>query len=232
MAKKKQNQEVHSPIEGVEESISRAEQFIENNLRSVGIAIGAVIAVILLYFGYQSYIVEPAELEAQQAIFPAQEYFEADSLNKALNGYAGNMGFVQVADEFSGTKAGNLANYYAGVCYLNTGDYKNAIAYLEDFSSNDGTMNVIATGAIGDAFHELNQPEEALEYYEKAAGLSGNEFTTPIYLQKAAKTAEMLKDWKTALKYYNRMREEFPNADQSRDVEKFISYCEAKVAQS
>lgn len=226
MAKKKQEQEVHSPIENVDASFNKAEQFIENNLSLVGIILGAILLLGAGVWGYQNFISEPNELEAQNAIYPAQQYFEADSLKLALNGGGGNPGFLQVADEYSSTKAGNLANYYAGVCYLNLGQFDKAIEYLEQYSGNDGVISVYATGNIGDAFHELNQPEEALEYYTKASNMEGNDFTTPYYINKAAKTAEMLGEWSTALKMYKRLRDDFPNSDPARDVEKFITYCE------
>lgn len=232
MAKKKKQQDVISPVDNVDQTLSRAEQYVEGNWNKILYVIGIAGALIAAYFGYQKYMVEPAEQEAQIAMYEAQQYFEQDSLTQALNGAGGNLGFLDIADEFGGTAAGNLANYYAGVCYLQLGDYSNAIAYLDDYSGNDGVFNVLAKKAIGDAFHELNQTEDALDYYTKAANAKGNEFSTPIALEKAAQTAEMLNKWDKALGFYQRLKNEFPDARQSKDVDKFIAYCEAKVANS
>lgn len=228
MAKKKNIQQTETAIDNVDATLSRAEQFIENNLKQVLIGLGAVIAIVLGYWGYGEYIVAPLEDEAQHAIFPAQRAAQNDSLRLAVEGNINQMGFVEVADEYSSTKAGNLANYYAGMCYLQMGEFEKAIEHLDKFSSNDGVLNVQAVAGIGDAFHELNQPEEALDYYTKAANLDGNDFSTPVVLKKAAQTAEMLSKWSTALKMYKRLQKEYPDAQESREIEKFISYCEQK----
>lgn len=231
MAKSQQNDPANEVLENVETSLNRAEEFIEQNRNPLLIGFGVVVVIALAYFGYTKYIVEPLELEAQQEIFMAQKYFEQDSLNLALNGITGqNMGFIDIADEYSSTKAGNLANYYAGICYLQLGQFESAIEYLDAFSSNDEVLSVIAKGAIGDAFLELEQPEEALEYYVEATKQSANTFAVPIYLNKAAKTAEMLNDYKQALSLYERIKSDFPDSQEAADADKNIAFAETKLA--
>jgi tetratricopeptide (TPR) repeat protein len=159
----------------------------------------------------------------------AQKYFEQDSLQLALNGDGPNLGFLDIADEYSSTKAGNLANYYAGVCYLNLGQFENAITYLDQFSGDDEIISVVAKGAIGDAFLELNQPEEALEYYSKAAGMNDNDFVIPIYLMKAAQTAEILGDYNKALSFYKRIKSDFPESREASDIDKQIAFAANKA---
>jgi tetratricopeptide (TPR) repeat protein len=44
----------------------------------------------------------------------------------------------------------------------------------------------MAYGALGDAYSEKEEYENALQYYTKAANVSANQLTTPIYLMKAA----------------------------------------------
>lgn len=229
MAKKNKIEETHTAVDNVDATLGKAEQYIENNLSKVLIGLGAVIVVILAYWLYETQVVAPNEETAQHEIYKAQLALEGDSLRLALNGNFNQMGFLEVADEYSGTKAGNLANYYAGFCYLQLGEFENAIEYLDKFSSNDGTFNVLALQGIGDAFHELNQPKEAFDYYAKAANAEGNNFVTPIALKKAAQTAEMLEKWNDAIKFYTRLMTEYPNAPESREAEKFISYCEQKA---
>ena len=231
MAKKQQKDQATEVLENVETSLNRAEEFIESNRNPLLIGLGVVVALALAYFGYTKYIAEPLELEAQQEIFMAQKYFEQDSLNLALNGVTGqNMGFIDIADEYSSTKAGNLANYYAGICYLQLGQHAEAIEYLDAFSSSDEVLSVVAKGAIGDAFLELNQPEEALEYYTAATKINGNDFAVPIYLNKAAKTAEILNDYKQALALYKRIKSDFPDSQEAADADKNIAYAETKLA--
>jgi len=231
MAKKVQKKDQATEVlENVESSLTRAELFIENNRNPLLIAAGAVLAIALAFYGYKKFIADPLELEAQQEMFMAQKFFEQDSLSLALNGQGASMGFIDIADEYGSTKAGNLANYYAGICYLNLGDFENAIVYLDDFSSSDQVLSVVAKGAIGDAFLELNQPKEALEYYADAATTSDNEFAVPIYLNKAAKTAEIMNDYSAALKYYKRIKADFPDSQEANDADKNISYLETKLS--
>jgi tetratricopeptide (TPR) repeat protein len=227
-AKKDQTTEV---FENVEQSLTKAELFFEQNRNPLLIAVGALLGIALIYFGYTKYILEPQEAEAQEMIFRAQKYFEQDSLRLALNGDGTNLGFLELADEYSSTKAGNLANYYAGICYLNMGEFENAIVYLDQFSANDEILSVIAKGAIGDAFLELNQPEDALDYYSKASASSDNNFVVPIYLLKAAQTAEILGDYKKALSFYERIKEDFADSREATDIEKQIAYAANKVNQ-
>jgi len=227
-AKKDQTTEV---FENVEQSLTKAELFFEQNRNPLLIAVGALLGIALIYFGYTKYIQEPQEAEAQEMIFRAQKYFEQDSLRLALNGDGTNLGFLELADEYNSTKAGNLANYYAGICYLNMGEFENAIVYLDQFSANDEILSVIAKGAIGDAFLELNQPEDALDYYSKASASSDNNFVVPIYLLKAAQTAEILGDYKKALSFYERIKEDFADSREATDIEKQIAYAANKVNQ-
>ena len=230
MAKKRvKTDQTTEVLENVEQSLTKAEVFFEENRNPLLIGVGVILGLALIYFGYQNYIVKPQEAEAQEMVFMAQKYFEQDSLKLALNGDGPNLGFLDIADEYSSTKAGNLANYYAGVCYLNMGQYENAIEYLDQFSGDDEIISVIAKGAIGDAFLELNQPEEALEYYTKATKVNDNGFVIPIYLMKAAQTAEILNDYKQALTFYKRIKSDFPESSEASDIDKQIAFASNKA---
>jgi len=150
MAKKKNKTE--DQFAQIEETLSRTEQYIEKNQENlVRIVLGTVV-IIALFMGYQKFYIAPMEKEAQADMFMAELYFEKDSFNLALTGEDNVfIGFIDIADEYSGTKAAELANYYAGLSYLNTGDFENAIEYLDDFSSNDIILSSLALGCIGDA---------------------------------------------------------------------------------
>jgi tetratricopeptide (TPR) repeat protein len=136
---------------------------------------------------------------------------------------------LDIVNEYSGTPAANLANYYAGMAYLNLRDYINAITYLENFSSDDAMLSPIAKGGIGDAFAQLNQPENALEYYEKAVAASDNEFTVPMYLFKAGTIAMQIGDNAKALKYFNRIKDEFSTSTEATNIDVFIGKAEASL---
>ena len=142
-----------------------------------------------------------------------QQYFDQaltneaakDSLlNLALNGAEGKFGFLDIIDEYSGTKAANLASYSAGMAYLNQQNYQEAISHLENFSSDDAILGALAKGAIGDSFSQLDQPEEALDYYTKAIAHNTNDYTTPRFLYKAGVAAMDLGYDEKALEYFTR----------------------------
>ena len=226
----KQNKTEEEVLVDVTGSITKAEKFFEENRKSITVIFVALFVLVGGYFAYLYFYLQPREQEAQQEIFWAQQYFEQDSLRLALRGDGEHYGFLDVADEYSGTKAGNLANYYAGVCYLNQGEYEKAISLLDEFDSNDPILSVIAEGAIGDAFLELDQPKEALEYYKRAVSGQENAFIVPFYLLKAGMLAEQNGDLKAALSFYKRIKKDFPDSREANEIEKFISRVEAKNA--
>jgi tetratricopeptide (TPR) repeat protein len=231
MAKEKKEIDlVERPIEAVEETFSKAETLFHTYQKQITYVVGAVVAAVALTWGYQEFIAKPAEEEAQLALYPAQDVFAQDSLNLALNGNAEFMGFVEIADEYSNTKAGNLANYYAGLCYLGLGQAEQAIDYLEEFDGDGTFLDIVATGAIGDAFADLKQPEEAEEFYAKAASFEANEFLTPFFLSKAALAAELNSDLDAALEYTKRIKADFPNSAQGANADALIAFYEAKLA--
>lgn len=214
----------------LDETASKTEDFVAKNQK---IIIGLVAGVAILtigYLGYQKFIAAPKEQDAANEMFVAQQNFEkatngvaSDSLyNLALNGSEGKFGFLKIADEYSSTAAGNLANYYAGISYLNTGKYDQAIDFLEKFKSEDMILGALAKGAIGDAYSQKNQPKEALGFYVKAAEYNTNDFTTPRFLMKAGKTALALNQKEDALKYFNEIKEKYEATPEGASVDALI----------
>ena len=166
------------------------------------------------------------EKEAQAELFMAELYFQKDSFNFALNGDGQNLGFVYIAAEYSLTKAGALANYYAGLSYLNTGDFKNAIEYLGDFSSDDVLLSALALGCIGDAYYELADTDNALSYYEDAAEKNVNDFITPRYMFKQAMIHEKNGDFADALALYKAIEADYKTSREGNGIEKYIQRIE------
>ena len=175
------------------------------------------------------FVKEPKNREAQAAMFMAQRYFEADSLTKALNGDGVNMGFLAIADEYSSTDAGNLANYYLGVIYMQKGQFDNAIESLGKFDSDDLIVSSMALGLIGDAYLEKNDQENALKYYLEAASKNKNTFTTPMYMMRAGLVYEMQNKWEEALKQYESIKKEYYRSAEGQEIDKYISRANAKL---
>lgn len=214
----------------LDETASKTEAFVEKNQKYIFVIIGVVAAVVLGYLGYNEFVAKPKQVEAMNDMFQAQKYFEdavngveKDSLyNLALNGGEGKFGMLDIVKEYSGTPAANLANYYAGTAYLRLKDYKNAVEYLSNFKSDDEILAPLAKGNIGDAFVQLNQPEDALGYYEEAAKMRDNEYTTPMYLYKAGTIALDLGQADKALGYFEKIKEDYANATEASNIDVFI----------
>src|SRR5438477_273262 len=156
--------------------ILKAKGFWAKNQKPVSIVLVVIIVLVGGWYIYNNYVVAPKEEEAEKTMFKAEQYFRQDSLKLALNGDQFNRGFVYVINNYGSTKAGNLAKYYAGLCYLRTSDFNRAVKYLKDFSTNAKQIQMMAYGALGDANSELNKNDDAINYYKKAA----NEFTDDV----------------------------------------------------
>jgi tetratricopeptide (TPR) repeat protein len=214
----------------LDETASRTEDFVAKNQRIIIGVVGAIALLTVGYLAYQKFVAAPKEDEAATEMFQAQQYFQqatdgvaSDSLYKlSLKGAEGKFGFVDIADKYSGTDAGNLANYYAGIAYLNTGKYTEAIEYLGKFKSEDIVLSALAKGAIGDAYSQNKQPKEALENYVKAVEANKNDFTTPRFLLKAGKTALALGNKEEALKYFTDIKDNFDASPEAASVDVLI----------
>ena len=212
----------------VQETISKAERYFEANKNSLSIIGGAIILLVGGYFAWTKLYLAPLEEEAQKAIFTAERYFENDSLNKAIDGDGQFDGFKSIIEKYGPTKSGNLAHMYLGLCYLHKGMFEDAITELKEYDGNDLMLAPISLGAQGDALSELGKQEEAIDQYIKAAEENKNDFTTPIYLMKAATLYESTSKFKEAIQIYNKIRTEYPETREGRDIEKYISRAKAK----
>ena len=233
-AEKEQNIEDGSTTAEVfntlDETASKTEAFVAKNQKYIFIIVGLVAAVVLGSLAYKEYIAKPKQLNAMNDMFQAQKYFDQavngvakDSLfNLALNGGEGKFGMLDIISEYSGTPSANLASYYAGTAYLKLKDYKNAVEHLSNFKSDDEVLAALAKGNIGDAFVQLDQKEDALGYYEQAAKLRNNEYTTPMYLHKAGIIALDLGKADKALTHFKTIKDDFPTSTEAANVDVFI----------
>jgi TolA-binding protein len=223
------NEENPTGFQSVENALSRTEQYIEENQKSLSIIIVAIIVVVGGYLGYKKFYLEPNNREAQGAMYVAEQYFEKDSFKLALEGDGANYGFLDIIDEYSVTKTANLAHYYAGICYLRTGQYEDAIEHLEKFDAEDIMVASVALGAIGDCYLELNDKEKAASFYLKAGNRKKNSFTSPLYLKKAGLVFEDLKQYEKALKAYQSIEKNYPDTEEGRQIKKYITAVKIKM---
>ncbi len=210
--------------------------FYEKNKQMVNYVGGGLVAIIAGILFFQLYYLPTQEAEAVNESFWAEKFFEKDSFNIALNGGANvvtadgpkqMMGFTAIADQYGMTRTGNLANYYAGVCLLRTGKFADAIDYLKKYSNSDQVIAPIAQGAIGDCYMELNQFDDAITHYQKAADIVDNKFTSPYFLKKLGFACELKGDYSRAVESYERIDKEYRQSTEARDIAKFIARAKA-----
>ena len=214
----------------LDQTASKTEEFIAKNQKVIFGVVAVIALVTVGYVLFQKFVAEPKEENAASEMFLAQQNFQkategtkSDSLyNLALKGSEGKFGFIDIASKYEGTDAGNLANYYAGMAYLNTGKYDEAISYLEKFKSEDMVLSTLAIGAIGDAHAQKNQPKVALEFYVKASESNKNDFTTPRFLLKAGHTALGLNNKADALKYFTEIKEKYEATPEAANIDALI----------
>jgi TolA-binding protein len=231
MAKKeKSGLDIIESPEALQQEFNKAEGFLKNNQKLLTIIGGGILAVVLGVVGY-NYYTNSQDEEAQAAMVNAFFAYEADSTKQALNGTGGNEGLIAIADNYKGTKGGNIATYVAGSLLLKQGKFDEAIERLKDFSSNDLLVQGCAYVLIGDAYMEKKSVEDAISYYRKAADYKPNKTFTPKYLMKLATAYEVAKNNKEAIGVYSEIIEKYPESIEIGNAKKYKSKLEGTVGE-
>lgn len=220
MAKSEEKKDLLENPEILAEKVEGVEHWIESNPKIVFSVLGVVILIVGGYFGYRYWTGTQDEL-AQSEMFAAVRYFEADSLETAMNGDGNNLGFKQIIEDFPRTDAGNLANFYAGSICLKQGKFPLAILYFEDFKSDDQLIQARAYSLTGDAYMEQKKYEEAADFYTKAANYKPNKYFSPTYLMKAALAYEKLNQKEKAIKAYQEVIEKYWESSEFQNARKY-----------
>ncbi len=230
-------------LENVEEALSKTELWIENNQKTLWIILIALLVIAFSIYGFSRYKAKknetaknlsfPSEIsfeeKATQAVDFASYYMQNEDYTTALNGDGEKVGFLNIVNEYGSTKAGKLAAYYAGLCYLKQGDYNNAIEYLKKYTNDDKVLSPLALGLIADCYLELGDQQNAVAYYEKAAKKNANDFTSPMHLVKLGMTYEIMGNYAKALETYKILKKDYPNSNEAFEITKTIAYLEEKM---
>lgn len=227
MAKKKTTEEDN--LQELESALTKTEQFIEDNQQNILYVVGAVVLIVAGYLSFHKFYKQPKEAEALSQMFMAENYFEKDSFNLAINGDGNYLGFLDIIDDYGITKSANRAKYYTGISYLQLGQYEDAIDYLKKFKTDDMLLAPVKAGAIGDAMLELGNNEGALKQYKKAYSESPNELTTPVYKMKAAKLHESMNEFDKALKLYEEIKKDYPESTEGTAADRYIARVKIKI---
>jgi predicted negative regulator of RcsB-dependent stress response len=228
--KEKSGVEIIESAEALQKEFNKAEGFLKNNQKVLLIAGVAIIAAVAGFFGYNYYNDSQNEA-AQVAMYDAVYAFEADSLNQALNGTGGNEGLLSIAENYAGTKAGKLANFYVGIIYMKQAKYDEAILAFEKFSSDDAILQSKAYALIGDANVEKKNLEQAITFYQKAASHKPNKFFTPVYLSKLAAVYTESKKINEAIDTYKTIIEEYATSTEAVNAKKYKARLEATIGE-
>jgi len=221
MAKKKKGDSSQG-LKNVEETLTKTEQFLEQNYKLLIYVLGVIVVLVGLFWLFRMYLVKRNN-EAQSQMYQAERYLEIDSLNLALYGDGNYLGFLDISEDYKFTKAGNLARYSAGICFLHLGQYEDAIDMLEKYSKKDKLIGSLAIGATGDAWVEMRDIDKGITKYIEAAEYADNEFNTPIFLMKAGELYELEGSFDKALEIYERIQSEYPQSTEGSSIEKYIA---------
>ena len=207
--------------EKIEETVSKTEQFYNENKKTIWGCILAAAIIALGVLAYNQLYLKPKKAEAQEQVYPAEAAFRNGNFDLALNGDGNNYGFAQVIDEY-GSKAGQAVYLYAGICELELQNYEEAVNYLKKYKGKDVILSARALACLGDAYVGLQDYEAAVAQYEKAAAVNDNAFAAG-YLLKAGVACEELGDKGKALKFYEKIKDQYPQSVEGYDIDKYIN---------
>ncbi len=200
--------------------------------KSIIIAVAAIVVIIVGVVVYNTYVVGPREEKASTALSASQELFDNEQYAEALPG------FEQVASDYSGTKAANLAKLYAGLCYANLEQWESAVSYLEAFSpSDDAMISPAGVAALGNAYANVGKVDKAVSTLKKAAKLAdkqsingANISFSATYLIEAGILLESEGKTSEALALYKDIKAKYIGSQpvQSKEIDKYIARCEEK----
>ena len=229
MAKKAVNPATKQEQKGLEEALSKSEQFFENNKKTI---FGCLIAIIVIIAGgmlYNAKVAQPRQIKAAEAIFPGETYFINGDYNTALDGDAyGFEGFVELSKQYNSTKAGKLAGLYAGLCYAQLDSMEIAQKYLAKFNGKDQMVAPAALGALANCYATAGQNSKAVATFEKAAKKANNNLLSPYYYFQAGLIYEAMDKPAQALKTYKMIKAKYPDSIEGQDIDKYIARLTSK----
>jgi TolA-binding protein len=201
-----------------------AQEFWNKNSKYIVYGFAAIVLLVGGYFLYQNYFKAPQEKKAAEAMWRAEEFFRADSVKLALNGAGANQGFLKIISKYGGTKAGNLARFYAGASYMKLGDFNNAIKHLKEFSTDDELLKVRTAGLLGDAYAETGKKNDAAESYKKAGTIfEADNINSPEYLFRAGLMYETMGKAESAIDMYTRIKQKYPATQRGVEIDKYLA---------
>lgn len=218
-----QNKKNEDGLAEVEVVLTKTEQFFEKNLNVTIYVVLGIVVLVLAILGINKYMVAPKTVEAQNQMFAAQNYFEKNMYEQAINGDGNALGFLDIIDDYGSTKSGKLARYYAGVSYLHMGEYEKAISYLDKFKTDDLLLGPLAEAAKGDAYVELGKYSKAISAYKAGLDKNTNDFTTPYLLLKLGLAYEANGEKEKAMDMFKEIKEKYVSSTEFISAERYLA---------
>ena len=201
---------------------SRFMEYFEENRNIVFGILGGAVLLVIMGFGY-GFFKDQQENQAQQVLSRAVRLYEANDWRMALDGNETTTGLLEVIDEYSGTKAGNLAIYYTADAYLKLGEHEEALKYFNRFKHSADALGAGAYAGQATIHEDMGEHEKAAESYKDAALIFESDFTSARYLENAGRNFEMAGKYNDAIAMYEMIREDFPDSEQAQDVDLFLA---------
>lgn len=222
---KKEN-ETRTSIDELNESLSGIEKKVEENKKMIVWVVGAIVAIAVIILGYVYLIQEPNFENAKEEIAKADANLSLGQDSIALNEY------MAVADNYS-NNAANRAGLNAGIILFQQGKYEEAINYIKKFDGEGALVGPASQSLIGDCYVNLQKYDEAVNYFDKAIKLAGdNEYYTPLFILKKATVLREQKKYAEELAALEIIKNQYPNfvAGYRVDVNKYIERAKVQAA--
>lgn len=206
---------------------SRFVDFFDENRNLVFGALGAIVLIIVLGFGYGIFK-DNQEAKGQQALASAVRLYEKGSFREALDGANGESGLLDVADSFGSTQAGNLALFYAADAYYKLGEHESALTYFKKFDNGNDELGASAYAGEAAVLESLGQFDEAGDRYKDAGLAYDNEFSGARYLTSAGRAYEQAGSYADARSVYELIKQKYPESTQAGEVEMHLARVDLK----
>ncbi len=204
-------------------SQERVSGSLQKNRVLIGGILGGIVLLVGGYFIYD-YLQTQKQEEAEKQLFMPFKSYEKDSLAQAIGGTGQFPGLKRMAENYSGTQAGELAQYMLGTAYLAQGKIKEGASEIEDFRKpKDNLVSASAYSALGYAYEEQGQFEEAARYYLKAADVMPNEHTSPEFLHQAALCYLEANNKEKAASIFRDLKRKYPLSEKGQQADKYLA---------
>ncbi|CAG5076944.1 tetratricopeptide repeat protein [Parvicella tangerina] len=212
--------------------LDKISDFLTLRGKIIGAVVGGALLIILGWFGYQKWFVEPEDIRTAESLYQTEAHIVDDqNWEMAIKGDTAMgtyPGLETQSKQFEGYAGGNIANYDLGIAYLNKGDAANALKAFQKVEFDDENLATLTLGAMGDASLNLGKYADAIDYYKQAYNRRPkNEMTAPLYMVKLANTYEVQKKYGEAEKLYKDLIANFPDSPLRAEAEKNLVFVEA-----